>query len=687
MDGFGQYCKMSQSHNPKDTQALLQSMLQRLKLQPGKEGQAYLHTPVPTTTASTWWQDGERGATNIQKVNSSPVNGFEFGSNGIPSKEFGISDSNFGLKGGKIQQPGHGCEVDRGLISFPSQKDNIDGDTGEDRVLGQATQPGITPTGREQLFPAESLKDADITSFERTDGMRVSLGSSAMTRHILSNKDAVTSMGQNQDQDLQVCKWPTNVDTGSQGNEVLQMENRGFGALAQSKDMQIVPTNSSSRRKQRSSENKTRRWTQKIKERWKDRPGGFGKKVKEEGGRVDQKSEQGTEISSQKQLLTAEHLINTPNKEEERTLPSLHSSDHSNAPPTHTENSTNEGKMRSSSDFDLGLGSFSLLEEIVTGQEWAKFINPNQSAYSANQRPSELKIPPNPHDSGQSYLILNQQGGVNNQWSFRGTEASSDLNFSMAQISPDAFQAVSMDVSEGKQAAVRDVHSEADQSEPMEHGHTRRPPLFAKQPENILDKLALKSRVHLNRKRQYQSAERRDERLQTEEISHGKEAYREGSISSLSLTSNHVMEETGESQHDNLMPFYIRNSNPPPLSPSTLFAPAPRGVLKHSISQESQSSMGTVTKRRRVEVNRRVHFSEEVVAITPPELDPDATDSEEDSGAEEDSVIEQECEQEDEEEEQAAIKRVEAPTRRPALPAWILALKRWNTGKKDRQGL
>lgn len=86
-------------------------------------------------------------------------------------------------------------------------------------------------------------------------------------------------------------------------------------------------------------------------------------------------------------------------------------------------------------------------------------------------------------------------------------------------------------------------------------------------------------------------------------------------------------------------------------------------------------------------MNRRVHFSEEVVAITPPELDPDATDSEEDSGAEEDSVIEQECEQEDEEEEQAAIKRVEAPTRRPALPAWILALKRWNTGKKDRQGL
>ncbi|XP_032383081.1 uncharacterized protein zgc:113229 isoform X2 [Etheostoma spectabile] len=687
MDGFGQYCKMSQSHNPKDTQALLQSMLQRLKLQPGKESQAYLHTPVPTTTASTWRQDGERAATNIQKVNSSPVNGFEFGSNGIPSKEFGTSaaDSNFGLKGGKIQQPG-GCEVDRNLFSFPSQKDNIDGDTGEDRVLGQATLPGITPRGRGQLFPAESLKDADITSFERTD--RVSLGSSAETKHILSNKDAVTSMGQNPD--LQVCKWslkPANVDTGSKCNEVLHMKNREFGASAQSKDMQIIPTSSSSRRKPRPSENKTKRWTQKIKERWKDRPGSFGKKAKVEGGRVMvNDSEQGAEISTQKQLLTAGHLINTPNKEEEGILPSVHSSDRSIAPPTHTEDATNEGKMRLSSDFEFGLGSFSLLEEIVTGQQWAKFINPNQSAYSANQRPSELQIPPNPHDSGQSYLNLNQQGGVNNQWSLRETEASPDLDLSMAQISPDAFQAVSMDVSEGKQAAVRDVHSEADQSEPMEHGHTCRPPLFVK-PENILDKLALNSRVHLNRKRQHQSAERRDERLQTEKISNGKEAYREGSISSLSLTSNHAMEETGESQHDNIKPLYTRNSNPPPLSPSTLFAPAPRGVLKHSISQESQSSMGTVTKRRRVEVNRRVRFSEEVVAITPPELDPDATDSEEDSGAEEDSVIEQECEQEEEEEEQAGTKRVEAPTRRPALPAWILALKKWNTGKKDRQGL
>lgn len=93
-----------------------------------------------------------------------------------------------------------------------------------------------------------------------------------------------------------------NDDTGTQENKLLHVGNGGFEALAQSKDMQFVAsrqstTNSSSRRKQRPSENKTKRWTQKIKERWMDRTGSSGKKGKDDGGRVDQKNEQGTEVS------------------------------------------------------------------------------------------------------------------------------------------------------------------------------------------------------------------------------------------------------------------------------------------------------------------------------------------------------------------------------------------------------
>ncbi|XP_039975757.1 uncharacterized protein zgc:113229 isoform X2 [Xiphias gladius] len=691
---------MSQSHNPTDSQGLLQSMLQRLKLQSGREGQPFLHTSVPITSVSTPEQDGERGTSNLQKVKNIPVNGFELSTNGIPSKESGISaaDSNFGLKTEEIQQPGHVCEMDRGLISFPSQEDNTDNDTCENRVFGQATSPGITPVKTGQLFPAKSLKDADITSFERTDGDRVSFGSSAMTRHIPGNNNSVPSLGQNQVQyqgfTPRVYMWSVNatdanLDTGSRENKMLHEGNGGFGALAQSKDVQFPAgsqktTNSSSRRKQRSSENKMR-WTQKIKARWLDRSGSFDKKGKEGGGRVDQKSEQGTET----QVLRAENLINTSTQEEERTLLSLDSSDPSEPPPTHTADSTLEGCIRSSNDFEFGLGSFSLLEEIVTGQKWARFLNPNLPATSTNQSPPEeplhhLKIPSNPHSSSQSSLILNQQGGGNNPWSFRGTASSPVSDFRTAQISSDAFLSVSMDVSEGKQQ--QHVHTAADLSEPMEdwqsgkrgQGQQCRPPSFV-EPAYILNTSALK-RVYLNRKRHHQSAERGDEKLQTEKISDGRATGREGSISSLGITSNHVMDETGESKHDIFIPLYTLNSSSTPLSPSSFnpFVPAPRGVLRHSISQDSESSMETVTKRRRVEENRRVRFSEEVVTIASPELDVDVTDSEGDSGAEKDSVIEQECEV-----EQAATEEV-APARRTALPAWIQALKRRNMGRKHR---
>ncbi|KAK1904519.1 Serine/threonine-protein kinase PITSLRE [Dissostichus eleginoides] len=645
---------MSQSPNPKDSQALLQSMLQKLKLQPGKECQAYLHTPVPTTAAASWGPDGERGAFNLQKVNSSPGNGFQFSPNGIPSKECGNSaaGSHFGFKG-EIQSQGHGCAVDSALISLPSQKDNIDGDTAED------SQPAVTPTGTGQLFPAGSLKDADIASFERTDGPWE--GSFAAT--MPSNKAAFTSMGQNQNQDQsfkpKVYVWsskPTDANVKSQENEVPHTGNGGLGDLAQSKDLQIVPLNSSSRRKPRLSENKTRRWTQKIKEKW-VRSGSFGRKGKE-GVRVDLHSEEGTEISPQSQLPTAVNLIPS-NKEEERTLFPLDSRDPSNPPPTHTED---EEYMRSNRDFEFGLGSFSLLDEIVTGQEWAKFLNPVSSAASTNQRPTELKILSNSHDNGQSTLILNQQGGVNNPWSFQGTETSPGSDFSMAQISPDASHPVSMDVSEGKQAAAREFHSAPDQLIPMEHGQTRRPAAFL-EAADITDNSAQKIRAHLNRKRQHQSTEIGNERFQTENRRDGNQTGKEGS-----LTSSHVMEETGEFQHDdNMMPSLTMKSPAPPLSPFTPFAPAPRGFTLNRNADKKEASRGRQARS----------FLRGGCDHRAPGAGPGRFRLRGGFRSREDSMTDQKCE------EEPAAAEEEAPARRHALPAWILALKR-NSGRKHR---
>lgn len=59
------------------------------------------------------------------------------------------------------------------------------------------------------------------------------------------------------------------------------------------------------------------------------------------------------------------------------------------------------------------------------------------------------------------------------------------------------------------------------------------------------------------------------------------------------------MEAIGEARPDGAVPLYTLNS--PPLSPSSLnpFAHPRKGVLKHSISQESESSMEIMTKRVR----------------------------------------------------------------------------------------
>lgn len=285
---------MSQPPNSTDTQAVLQSMLQRLKIQTGRDGQVHLHTSSPVTPASPWGQGGERGVFNPHKLNG-PVNTFEFGAISIPSKEFRISaaDGNFSLKGEETKQPGLNCEVDRGPVSSPTQKGNGGDVTGANRV------PGITPTGTGQLFPAKSLKDAYVTSSERT-GVK-SFGSVKES----SNKDFDRSLGQVEDQGFtpRVYTWSLNAanakaDAGSQEHNVFHVENGGFGALAQSNDTQMFSTaqNKTMNRKQQSFENKTRRWTQRIKERWRGRPGSLSKKAEEEQ-RENQHSEDAAGVS------------------------------------------------------------------------------------------------------------------------------------------------------------------------------------------------------------------------------------------------------------------------------------------------------------------------------------------------------------------------------------------------------
>lgn len=297
---------MSQSPDSMDTQALLQSMLQRLKIQQGRDGQTTSHTS--TTTASTWGQVAERGVSGLHNLKNSPVNGFDHDSNSISSEELVISavdhNSRPQPKGGIIQKTALNSEVGQSLISFATKKDSTNGDMDHhNRGVEKTTQARITSIAPAQQFPAKSHNDINVMASEKPSVERFCFDTVAMN----SNTD-VLRRTENPYQDFtpKVYAWslkPTSadVDTGSQQYKLLFMENGGFGALAQSKDTYIVstdqsPKNSSLRRKQTSSEKKPRRWTQKIKEKWKDRPGSFGKKQNEQ--RKEQQSEQGSEVSN-----------------------------------------------------------------------------------------------------------------------------------------------------------------------------------------------------------------------------------------------------------------------------------------------------------------------------------------------------------------------------------------------------
>lgn len=113
-----------------------------------------------------------------------------------------------------------------------------------------------------------------------------------------------------------------------------------------------------------------------------------------------------------------------------------------------------------SSDFEFGLGSFSLLEEITSGQEWANFLTPPQTSASAHLRP--LQKVPKPTFSTQS-LIPNHS--CDNQRGFQDGQFS---DISMVQAWPGDFQPAGMDISEEPQC----VQSRGQQAGLMEHGHT-----------------------------------------------------------------------------------------------------------------------------------------------------------------------------------------------------------------------
>ncbi|XP_057707114.1 uncharacterized protein zgc:113229 isoform X2 [Corythoichthys intestinalis] len=590
-----------------DSQALLQSMLERLRLQPERERNAYEHTGEALTLAPIWGSDGVGSLPNQEIETDVLTNGYAIDG---PAKTFGVPssvDRSFSPKDVERLQPVHDFQQYRGHFFFPPAKDN------SHMTVNLASENATTG----QDLSGKSLHYSRGT------------GTGSQKDKISEYKESDHGFKHN----VHNWSWGSpDFTTNNEGNHSFHVGNGGFENLSKWKGMQMIPEKMT-KRKQRFSENKAKRWTQKLKERWIERSSKKGK----DGSKEDWMNK----------ISAKNHLINTLHQDAEGTAPSQDSIEN---PTTQLEDDTIDAFMRSGDNFQINFSSASLLDEIISGQEWAKFLN----SASTNQRTPEktlssLSITPKPTLNGPSTLSTHHTGGLNRQWSFRGCESLPVYNFHGSVNIPSTVNSI--------------VHSQADQLEPMEegqsHSHVQLKESGLSQSRtsyveraDILDDSPPTSKV--NRKRQHHLAEM------------SQMSWTQNGQGQPESPENHVVDDAEENN-----PPFIR-PQPTNVSPC---APTLRGVLRHSTFQNSDSSRES--KRRRLEPNRRVHFAETVHEIPPIEVELDTLDSDDEYGTELSSGSDEE------EKERMAVEEEKAvPGRRPVLPAWIRALKRKNTVRK-----
>ncbi|XP_077588596.1 uncharacterized protein LOC144207171 isoform X2 [Stigmatopora nigra] len=542
-----------------DSQALLQSMLERLKIQPGRERLTYKHP-------------GESPRQEIEK--DVLTNGYVLDGPAKRSQAPALADGKFSPKVIEGLKPVHSFGQYRGHFSFPKDDSHTT-----------------------VVVPLES----SIPYSEGTD--------------TLAKKDVTTGKQESEggfklnDQD-----WYWGSSRFSESHSTFHVGN-GFENMSKWKDMQMVPQKSSTKRKQRFSESKAKRWTQKLKERWVER---------------SHKKERESTEDWTKQISAQSRLVDTLKQDgEERENPK-----------TPLEDDNIDAFMGSSENFPFGFGTVSLLDEIISGQEWAKFLNTASTNHTIAEKTSNgPDMTPRATLNGPSAFAAHHSESLNRGWSFRGGESLPLYNFPGNKDLPEADT------------------EEADGFQPMEQGQSQShepmkdsafwPPRNSNvERADILDDSPPSSR--LNRKRQHHSAENWTQNRQES-------------------ANNHV---SGKAE-ENMVPILG--------CPSSKFSPgAPplRSVLRHPTFPSIDSSQES--KRRRMEANRRVRFAETVQEIPPIRAELDTWDSEEDNG----TVLGSGSDEEEEKERMAVEEDKAAPARRPALPAWIRALKRKNTARK-----
>ncbi|XP_056328334.1 myb-like protein AA [Danio aesculapii] len=406
-----------------------------------------------------------------------------------------------------------------------------------------------------------------------------------------------------------------------------------------------------------------KRWAQSVKERWRERRRGTQSRQRDDG-QTQMQNEAQNNYSS---LPTPIDVNNTPAAlAKTAEIPQVMIS---------TAPDEDEGPSSPSylSDSLLAFDTTSnLMEEIFSGTEWAQFLSVNHSTSdqsneppkSINQSHEEDWTSKWTHkDTTESHLVITQPSFLNSTsnksvYNQANTSQISDLNTNPIQSS-DIFTNQSQNFKQqNEQSQLYDFNlnelkttenshpqpMSTEVSDPSQTGTEGFIPFLDLSCLKPRDRSSITSQGSLSRKREHWTKRRDLFEHTTEDMEHEEEQ-----------SSSFMNSQSSNSSSLNSVP--------------------------DSITENPE----TAVKKRRMEVTRRVRFAEEVIVITArylPEYneDEDEDDDDDDDDEDEDYDDDDDEEEEEEEEEEEVEKEdnndcLEERSPRPSLPRWIASLR------------
>ncbi|KAM9470462.1 uncharacterized protein Hap1MRO34_012433 [Clarias gariepinus] len=424
-----------------------------------------------------------------------------------------------------------------------------------------------------------------------------------------------------------------------------------------------------------------RKWTQKVKEKWKERHQNISIEEGDDKGTQEQSQVSiGSPIPVQRLMS---HDNNTTTVYNGRLEDSLQQQPINNglfedipSPLDHM------------SETLFSPGTFNLMDEIFTGQEWAKYLpssTSNQSASSFITQDQELGL-----TSSINQSHPNEQTRLN-QWNYRGPE----LGLTQSQMNSGGFHTTEYHFNETKSpgigaASMSELHNGQYGLSDSGSNHLESMDLSVSALGNnypIRDQVHIYPYNQLKQKLNVESNQQMMDQSQTPGINHSQSGNEHDVLRLVDLSYVQSREDNSSLKKKTLLnrkrsysterrgsnercrteteEMHEWRHNPPTSDPTPSLSPASStSSLQHSLSEESDLSVSTeiVIKKRRVENARRVRFSEVVTYAPPLLLTDDDGDADDEDYSHHDNTAND-------------VREEESPSRLLPVPRWIEALR------------